>query len=112
MAMTVSKETRYSGCERYCEMCLKEPMRRFKKVWKAWSYKFETWFSSQWGTGQTALDYARKKGGDPITAHDLFNSSIADSDSDAIGSHLHVALVSLTTEQQMALYSTGERSVG
>ena len=110
MAMTVSKETRYSGCERYCEMCLKEPMRRFKKVWKAWSYKFETWFSSQWGTGQTALDYARKKRGDPITAHDLFNSSIADSD--AIGSHLHVALVSLTTEQHMDFYSPGERSVG
>jgi len=32
------------------------------KAWKTWSYKSETWFSSQWGTGQTALEYARKKG--------------------------------------------------
>ena len=65
-----------------------------QKVWKTWSYKFETRFSSQGGTGQTALDYARKKGDDPITPHDLLNSSIADID--AIDSHLRVALASLT----------------
>ena len=73
---------------------LKGTHEEVQKVWKTWSYKFETWFSSQWGTGQTALDYARKKGDDPITPHDLLNSSIADID--AIDSHLHVALVSLT----------------
>ena len=64
-----------------------------QKIWKTWSYKFEMWFSSQWGTGQVALDCARKKGDDPITAHDLLNSSIADID--AIDPHMHVALVSL-----------------
>ena len=73
---------------------LKGTHEEVQKVWKTWSYKFETWFSSQWGTGQTALDYARKKGDDPVTPHDLLNSSIADID--AIDSHLHVALVSLT----------------
>ena len=73
---------------------LKGTHEEVQKIWKTWSYKFETWFSSQWGTGQAALDYARKKGDDPITAHDLLNSSIADID--AIDSHLHVALVSLT----------------
>ena len=73
---------------------LKGTHEEVQKIWKTWSYKFETWFSSQWGTGQVALDYARKKGDDPITAHDLLNSSIADID--AIDSHLHVALVSLT----------------
>ena len=89
---------------------LKGTHEEVQKAWKTWSYKFETWFSSQWGTGQTALDYARKKGDDPITPHDLLNSSIADID--AIDSHLHVALVSLTMERHMTLYSTLERSVG
>ena len=73
---------------------LKGTHEEVQKIWKTWSYKFETWFSSQWGTGQTALDYARKKGDDPVTPHAFLNSSIADID--AIDSHLHVALVSLT----------------
>ena len=73
---------------------LKGSHEEVQKIWKTWSYKFETWFSSQWGTGQTALDYARKKGDDPVTPHDVLNSSIADID--AIDSHLRVALVSLT----------------
>ena len=57
------------------------------KAWKSWSYKFETWFCSQWPAGQQALD-------DPVTAHDLLNSQLEDID--PIDAHLHVALVSLT----------------
>ena len=29
------------------------------KTWKSWSYKFETWFCSQWPAGQQALDHER-----------------------------------------------------
>ena len=64
------------------------------KAWKSWSYKFETWFCSQWPAGQQALDWARLKGDDPVTAHDLLNSQLEDID--PIDAHLHVALVSLT----------------
>lgn len=66
-----------------------------QKVWKSWSYKFETWFCSQWPSGQEALDWARGKSDDPVEADDLLNSAITDID--AIDSHLHVALVSLTS---------------
>ena len=47
-----------------------------QKIWKIWSYKFETWFSSQWGTGQATSDCARRKGDGPITLHDLLNSKL------------------------------------
>ena len=45
---------------------LKGSHEEVQKQWKPWSYKFETWFCSQWPTGQ-ALDYARRKGDDPVT---------------------------------------------
>ena len=64
------------------------------KAWKSWSYKFETWFCSQWPAGQQALDWARLKGDDPVTAHDLLNSQLEDID--PIDAHLHVALIPLT----------------
>ena len=64
------------------------------QAWKSWSYKFETWFCSQWPAGQQALDWARLKGDEPVTADDLLNSQLEDID--PIDSHLHVALVSLT----------------
>ena len=32
-----------------------------QKVWNSWSYKFETWFCSQWPRGQEALGWARGK---------------------------------------------------
>ena len=65
-----------------------------QKLWKSWSYKFETWFCSQWVHGQKALDWARLKGERPITADDMLTNKIADINS--IDAHLHVALVSLT----------------
>ena len=65
-----------------------------QKHWKSWSYKFETWFCSQWLHGQRALDWARLKGERPITADDMLTDEISDIDS--IDAHLHVALVSLT----------------
>ena len=40
------------------------------------------------------LDYARRKGDDPVTDVDLLNHTLQDID--AIDAHLHVALVSLT----------------
>ena len=73
---------------------LKGSHEEVQKQWKPWSYKFETWFCSQWPTGQQALDYARGKGDDPVSAVDLLNSALQDVD--AIDAHLHVALVSLT----------------
>lgn len=72
------------------------------KHWKAWSYKFETWFSSQWPTGQEALDCVRGKADGPVTAHDLLNSTIRDIDA----AHLHVALVSLTSQMPMTQSTT------
>ena len=60
------------------------------KIWKSWSYKFETWFTSQWPTGQQALDYAKGKADDPVTADNLLDSTIADIDS--IDAHLHVSV--------------------
>ena len=45
-------------------------------------------------TGQQALNYARRKGDDPVTDVDLLNHTLQDVD--AIDAHLHVALVSLT----------------
>ena len=78
-----------------------------QKQWKPWSYKFETWFCSQWPTGQQALDYARGKGDDPVTAVDLLNSTLQDVD--AIDAHLHVALVSLTRGMAYdAVYNSGK----
>jgi hypothetical protein len=44
-----------------------KPHEEVQKQWKPWSYKFETWFCSQWPTGQQAWDYARRKGDDPVT---------------------------------------------
>ena len=38
-----------------------KPHEEVQKQWKPWSYKFETWFCSQWPTGQQVLDYARRK---------------------------------------------------
>ena len=46
--------------------------------------ELEKWFCSQWPAAQQALDWARLKGDEPVSADDLLNS------------HLHVALVSLT----------------
>ena len=81
------------------------------KAWKSWSYKFETWFCSQWPAAQQALDCARLKGDDPVTAHDLLNSQLEDID--PIDAHLHVALVSLTQGMPyMTLSITPERSAG
>jgi len=73
---------------------LKGSHEEVQKQWKPWSYKFETWFCSQWPTDQQALDYARGKGDDPVSAVDLLNGTLQDVD--AIDARLHVALVSLT----------------
>ena len=73
---------------------LKGSQDEVAKAWKSWSYKFETWFCSQWPAGQQALDWARLKGDDPVTARDLPNSQLEDIG--PIDAHLHVALVSLT----------------
>ena len=85
---------------------LKGSHEEVQKQWKPWSYKFETWFCSQWPTDQQALDYTRGKGDDPVSAVDLLNSTLQDVD--AIDAHLHVALVSLT--QGMA-YDVDRKSV-
>ena len=37
-----------------------------QKAWKPYSYKFETWFCSQWLRGQEALDWVRGKSDDPV----------------------------------------------
>ena len=112
MDCPVSKETRYSGCERNWKPdVLKGTHEEVQKVWKTWSYKFETWFSSQWGTGQTALDYARKKGDDPITPHDSFEFQYCrywcNWFTTCMWHWYHLPM-----EQHMTLYSTLERSVG
>ena len=80
---------------------LKGTHEEVQKVWKTWSYNFETWFSSQWGTGQTALDYARKKGDVPVLQ--------------ILMQLIHICMwhwYHLPMERHMTLYSTLERSVG
>ena len=73
---------------------LKRTYDEVQKLWKSWSYKFETWFCSQWAHAQKALEWARLKGERPIAADDMLTDEITDINS--IDAHLHVALVSLT----------------
>ena len=54
-----------------------------QKVRKSWSYKFETWFCSQWPSGQEALDLVRGISDDPVKAVDLLNSTITDLEASA-----------------------------
>ena len=89
---------------------LKGSHEEVQKQWKPWSYKFETWFCSQWPTGQQALDYARRKGDDPVTDVDLLNHTLQDID--AIDAHLHVALVSLTRGWHMMSSTIPVKSAG
>lgn len=73
---------------------LKGSHEEARKMWKSWSYKFESWFGSQWKAGHAALDWARSKGDETITSQLLLDSTLEDVD--GIDAHLHVALISLT----------------
>ena len=73
---------------------LKGSHEEARKMWKSWSYKFESWFGSQWKAGHAALDWARGKGDETVTARLLLDSTLEDVD--GIDAHLHVALISLT----------------
>ena len=60
-------EAWYRGCEGVGKPSeLKGSHDEVAKTWKSWSYKFETWFCSQWPAGQQALDWARLKGDEPV----------------------------------------------
>ena len=70
-----------------------------RKVWKAWSYKIESWFSSQFpAKGQECLDWARNKGDDTILESAITTYANTCPEVVDVDRQLHVALISLTSE--------------
>ena len=70
-----------------------------RKIWKTWSYKFESWFSSQFpARGQECLDWARNKG-DATILESVIPTYASTCPEAADGDRqLYVALISLAAE--------------
>ena len=76
---------------------LKGTHEEARRSWREWSYKFETWFASQWPSiGQDAMDWAKSKGDSTIQDSDVQTRVNAHPEVATLDAQLHVALVSLT----------------
>ena len=84
-----------------------------RKVWKAWSYKFESWFSSQFPTkGQECLDWARNKGDETIQESTLTEYVNKVPEAVDVDRQLHVALISLTSEMPYTVVFNARKRCG
>ena len=84
-----------------------------RKSWKSWCYKFESWFVSQYpGIGQDALDWAKGCGDQTIQDSDIQLKANAVPELRALDGHLHVALVSLTSEMPYTVVFNARKKCG
>eukprot|EP00435_Cladocopium_sp_Y103_P011381 s4126_g3.t1 len=95
---------------------LKGSHEEVKKVWKTWSYKMETWFCSQYPeVGQKVLDWAKLQGDAAIMESDIQTFAQSEKlkleDVQGLDAHLHVALVSLTSDMAYdTVYNSRKKS--
>ena len=81
-----------------------------RKVWKTWSYKFESWFSSQFpARGQECLDWARNKGDETILESAITTYANTCPEVVDVDRQLHVALISLTAEMPYTVVFNARR---
>ena len=84
-----------------------------RKVWKTWSYKFESWFSSQFpAKGQECLDWARNKGDETIQESTLTEYVNKVPEAVDVDRQLHVALISLTSEMPYTVVFNARKRCG
>ena len=84
-----------------------------RKVWKTWSYKFESWFSSQFpAKGQECLDWARNKGDETIQEPTLTEYVNKVPEAMGVDRQLHVALISLTSEMPYTVVFNARKRCG
>ena len=84
-----------------------------RKVWKTWSYKFESWFSSQFpAKGQECLDWARNKGDETILESAITTYASTCPEVVDVGRQLHVALISLTAEMPYTVVFNARKRCG
>ena len=83
-----------------------------KKAWKGWSYKFESWFASQYpGSGQDLLDWAKSFGDTTIYASDIQTKANTRPEVTTMDGHLHVALVALTSDMPYTIVFNSRKKV-
>ena len=84
-----------------------------RKAWKTWSYKFESWFSSQFpAKGQECLDWARNKGDDTILESAITLYANTCPEVVDVDRQLHVALISLTSEMPYSVVFNSRKRCG
>ena len=84
-----------------------------RKVWKTWSYKFESWFSSQFpARGQECLDWARNKGDETILESAITTYANTCPEVVDVDRQLHVALISLTAEMPYTVVFNARKRCG
>ena len=84
-----------------------------RKVWKTWSYKFESWFSSQFpAKGQECLDWARNKGDETILESAITTYANTCPEVVDVDRQLHVALISLTAEMPYTVVFNARKRCG
>ena len=84
-----------------------------RKVWKTWSYKFESWFSSQFpAKGQECLDWARNKGDETILESAITTYARTCPEVVDVDRQLHVALISLTAEMPYTVVFNARKRCG
>ena len=84
-----------------------------RKAWKTWSYKFESWFSSQFpAKGQECLDWARNKGDDTIQESAITLYANTCPEVVDVDRQLHVALISLTSEMPYSVVFNSRKRCG
>ena len=83
-----------------------------RKVWKTWSYKFESWFSSQFpARGQECLDWARNRGDETILESAITTYANTCPEVVDVDRQLHVA-ISLTAEMPYTVVFNARKRCG
>ena len=84
-----------------------------KKAWKSWSYKFESWFASQYlGSGQDILGWAKAFGDTTIQESDIQTKVNSNPKLATIDGHLHRSLVSLTSNMPYMIVFNSRKKCG
>ena len=83
------------------------------KKWHAWSYMFVTWFSSQFTTGEDALDWAKGQFAEVENADITANStSSGRTGLNRINAQLHVALLSVFRDDALTVIRNSLKGQG
>ena len=83
--------------------------------WTTWSYKFETWFTSQYTNGERILDWAKQQK-DTIKQESIRqfseDSRIPEEEVKNVDKQLHTAIVHLTQDEALNLVRNTEKKSG